>query len=314
MNILVTGSLAFDYIFDYPNTFEENIDPTKLHILNLSFLVDNFKKQNGGTAGNIAYNLSLLKTPVSILGVAGSDFKEYGTLLKRTGVNISQIKFIKNDSSASAFIITDKKDNQITAFYPGAMKRSDALSLKNLKAKPDFCVISPNVPEVMIKLAKECQSLKIQFMFDPGMQLSRLTDQELLTGLKGAQILIGNDYEIGLIKKRLKVTDDDLLKEVEILITTLGDRGAVIKTDSETIEIPVAKPKEVLDPTGAGDAFRAGFLAGFLRCSSLKYCGLMGALASCYTVEKYGTTTHKFNLPQFKKRFKQNFGLDLKIS
>lgn len=296
--ILVTGSLAFDVIMDFPGKFADHIDPTKIHILNLSFLVNTLKKQKGGTAGNIAYNLALLKTPVSILGSAGEDFKEYQEFLKKAGVDTSQIKISQENLTSQAFIITDQADNQITAFYPGAMSENSRLSIDTA----DFAVISPNDPKAMLNFAKEAQTLKIPYMFDPGMQLPRLTDQDLITGIDGAKILIGNDYEIGLIKKRLKTIKTD------ILITTLGEKGSIIQTPEETIQINPAKPKEVVDPTGAGDAYRAGFLAGYLQGKDLKTSGQMGSVAACYAIEKYGTTTHEFTLDEFQARYKGNYG------
>lgn len=295
--ILITGSLAFDVIMDFPGRFADHIDPTKIHVLNVSFLVDTLKKQQGGTAGNIAYNLALLKTPVSILGSAGEDFKEYQDFLKKVGVDTSQIKISPDNLTSQAFIITDQSDNQITAFYPGAMSENSKLSI-NLA---DFAVISPNDPKAMINFALECQKRNIPYMFDPGMQLPRLTDQDLTAGINRAKILIGNDYEIGLIKKRVR----DI--KVDILITTLGAKGSIIQYKDQTIQISPAKPKKVVDPTGAGDAYRAGFLAGYLQGKDLKTSGQMGSVGACYAVEKYGTTTHRFTMEEFQKRYGENY-------
>ncbi|MBI2334262.1 carbohydrate kinase family protein [Candidatus Daviesbacteria bacterium] len=296
--VLVTGSLAYDVIMDFPGKFADHIDPTKTHILNLSFLVDTLKKQKGGTAGNIAYNLALLQMPVSILGSAGEDFNEYSDFLQKAGVKVSNIKIVKNKLTSQAFIVTDQADNQITAFYPGAMSENVNLSIE----ASEFAVISPNDPRAMINFALESQNLNIPYMFDPGMQLPRLSDRQLLQGMTGAKILIGNDYEVTLIKKRLKEI------KVDILITTFGEKGSLIQTKDQNIEIQAARPKKVLDPTGAGDAYRAGFLAGYLQGRDLKECGQMGSVAACYSVEKYGTTTHSFTLDEFQVRYKENYG------
>jgi len=300
--VLVTGSLAYDVIMDFPGKFSDHIDPTKIHILNLSFLVDTLKKQQGGTAGNISYNLALLEIPVSILGSVGEDFDEYHRFLQKAGVDVSSIKVIKNEQTSQAFITTDKADNQITSFYPGSMKNNASLKIADLLQKPGFVVISPNDPKAMVNFALECQKLNIPYMFDPGMQLPRLTDQDLITGIKEAKILIGNDYEIGMIKKRLKKI------EVEILITTLGEKGSEILTKKGLIRIQAARPKSVIDPTGAGDAYRAGFLSGYLQGLDLNECGQMGSIAACYSVEKYGTTTHSFTIAEFKQRYQENYG------
>ncbi len=300
--VLVTGSLAYDVIMDFPGRFADHIDPTKTHILNLSFLVDSLKKQKGGTAGNIAYNLALLEVPVTILGSAGRDFNEYYEFLQKAGVDVSNIKIVKNEQTSQAFIITDKADNQITSFYQGSMKNNSSLKISDLSQKSEFAVISPNDPLAMINFALECKELDIPYMFDPGMQLPRLTDQDLITGIAGAKILIGNDYEIGMIKKRLKVV------KTEILITTFGEKGSLIQTKDQAVKVKAAKPERVVDPTGAGDAYRAGFLSGYLQGLDLKVCGQMGSLAACYSVEKYGTTTHSFTPEQFQKRYQENYG------
>lgn len=307
MKILITGSLAFDLIMDFPGRFTEHIDPSKLHILNVSFLVDSLKKERGGNSANIAYTLSLLGMETAILSSAGDDFDSYSRFLTENKINIDNINIVTGDSTATAIIMTDQADNQISAFYPGAMRQNINLSIKNIKTPVDFAVITPDLPEAMIKFATECKELNIPYLFDPGMQLPRLSDAQLRLGIKGAEILIGNDYEMGVIKKRLFLTELDLLSEVRILITTLGEKGSIIQTKSEEITVAAVKPDSALDPTGAGDGYRAGFLAGFLKKLDLKTSGQMGSVTSCYAIEKYGTTNHKFSLDEFKKRYSANF-------
>ncbi len=311
--ILVTGSLAFDYIMDYQGVFSDHIMPDKIHKINLSFLLTTLKKQKGGTAGNIAYNLALLQTPVSIFAAAGNDFSEYSAFLVQSGVDISNIQIIKDKPTASAFIMTDKIDNQITGFYPGAMSDSPNYSLKDLQQKPDFVIISPNDPKAIIKQAEECRQLNLEFMIDMGMQLPALEPEQIRQILKKAKILIGNDYEIDLLKTKASLTEADLFKDVEIIITTLGAKGSIIQTKDEKIEVSAAKTTEVSDPTGAGDAYRAGFICGFQKGLPLKTCGQMGAIASCYAIEKYGTTSHTFSLEVFRARYKENFKEELSI-
>ena len=308
--ILVTGSLAFDHIMNFPGKFSDHIMPDKIHQINLSFLVTTLKKQKGGTAGNIAYTLALLKNPVSILGIAGSDFSDYKKFLQQAGVDTSQIK-TSPDITSSAYIMTDITDNQIAAFYPGAMNDAETLSLSNTKT--DLVVISPNNPKAMVKFVKECQNSGTDYMLDPGMQLPALDPEDLKMMTANATILIGNDYEISLLKEKVSLDDKQLLNQVKILITTLGDKGSSIQTPNETIQIDAGKPEEVVDPTGAGDAYRAGFLAGYSKGLDLQICGQMGSIASCYTIEKYGTTSHAFSLEEFKGRYKENFGEELKL-
>lgn len=309
--ILVTGSLAFDLIMDFPGKFTEHIDPSKLHILNISFLVDSLKRERGGNSGNIAYSLALLGMDASILSCAGDDFEPYARFLTENNIDISNIKIIPGESTATATIMTDQADNQISAFYPGAMRQNINLSIKAVKDKPDFAIITPDLPEAMAKFAAECKELQIPYLFDPGMQLPRLTDSQISEGIAGAEILIGNDYEIGMILKRLKLFDEDLRRQVKILITTLGERGSIIQSQDEKVEIAPVKSKEMLDPTGAGDAYRSGFLAGYLRGFDLKTSGQMGSVASCYAIEKYGTNNHRFSLEEFKQRYKENYGENL---
>ena len=309
--ITITGSLAFDHIMDFPGKFSDHIMPDKIHQINLSFLVNTLSKQKGGTAGNIAYNLALLKTLVGIVGIAGHDFPEYAKFLENTGVDISRIQTAQSSLTSSAFIMTDIADNQITAFYPGAMEDAPQLSLDGVTT--DFVVVSPNNPEAMIKFCKQCQQLKIPYMLDPGMQLPALSSSDLQDMLNGAAILIGNDYEISLLKEKLSLDDQKILNQAKILITTLGEKGSTIQTKNQTLQVPAAKPNQVTDPTGAGDAFRAGFLAGFIKELDLKICGQMGAAAACYAIEKYGTTNHKFTIQEFCERYRENFGEELKL-
>ena len=184
------------------------------------------------------------------------------------------------------------------------MNHSSELTLDTISEPVDFLIIAPDLPKTMIKLAQEAMEKKIPYLFDPGMQLPRLTNQELEEGIRGATILIGNDYEMGLMIKRL---GNDLIRTVPIVITTLGEKGSIIEQGNKKIEIKPSLPSQVLDPTGAGDAYRAGFMAGFLKEKDLKVCGQMGSLTACYTVEKYGTTTHHFTKEEFKERYIKNY-------
>ncbi|MBI4999244.1 carbohydrate kinase family protein [Candidatus Gottesmanbacteria bacterium] len=331
MKIIVTGSLAFDFIMDFPGKFGDHILPEKIHQINLSFLVKDMKKQYGGTAGNIAYNLALLGLRPTVLATAGNDFAEYRKELVKVGVDDTVIRIAVSEPTASAFIFTDMVDNQITGFYPGAMSASAKLKIKNEKLKinkDDFVVIAPNEPRAMIKYAKECQNLGIPYLFDPGMQLPRLKTQDLRLGVEGAKIVIGNDYEISLIQKRLDTSDGvrspapsgagrstppRWRNQGQIWITTLGEKGSIIESGGKIYKISPARPRQVLDPTGAGDAYRAGFLAGYLRGLPLEICGRMGSVAAVYTVEKYGTQTHKFTKKEFCQRYEENFGEKLKL-
>lgn len=311
--ILVTGSLAFDHIMNFPGRLGDNIMPEKIHMLNASFLVEDMKKSFGGTAGNIAYSLSLLGIRTAILGIAGEDFETYKEFLEKNEIDTSYIKLVNNLYTSTAFGITDSADNQIWGFYAGADKMTDHLSIFDVSGKIDFGVVAPHNPRAMLKFAQEYQQAKIPYLFDPGMQLPWLTGADLRQALKGAKIIISNDYEMGVVEKKIESSLATLAAQGKIVITTLGPAGSQIMTDSGTLNIRAARVRSTTDPAGAGDAYRSGFLAGFLRGLSIKTCGQMGSVTAAYTVEKFGTTTHDFTLEEFIRRYKDNFGEEIQL-
>ncbi|MBI1729381.1 carbohydrate kinase family protein [Candidatus Acetothermia bacterium] len=312
--IIVTGSLAFDHIMDFPGRFSEHILPEKIHILNVSFLVDTLKRQRGGVAGNIAHNLALLGERPVILAAAGEDFQEYSKFLSAEGIDLSHVRIIPGDYTASAFITTDLADNQITGFYPGAMGQADLLSLKDFDPKKiELVLIAADKPSVMVKYSRECQELGIPYIFDPSQQIVRLSNEELRIGIQGAKVLIGNDYEIQLILNRFKATEEDLLKQVTFLISTLGEKGSHIHTRYGVVEIPIAKPNEITDPTGAGDAYRAGIIKGMIHNWPLEVMGRVAALSAVYAIESYGAQEHRYTKSEFVKRYQENFGAEIEL-
>lgn len=312
-NILVTGSLAFDYIMDFPGNFTDHINPEVAHKINVSFRVNKLKKARGGTAGNILYNLILLNTQAFIIGAVGQDFAEYAEFLSKKGVDTTHIKIIPDEFTSQAYIMTDKKDDQISAFYSGAMDYNHTFSIEDLIPLPSFVLITPNDIQAMSKYVKSCKKLRIPYLYDPSQCLTDLSNEQIMEGLKEAKIFINNDYEHAMIKKRLHLSDEDFLKHAEIVIITKGAEGSEIYTKNANISIPTVKPKEVLDPTGAGDAYRSGFMAGFIRNFDLKTCGQMAAVSATYAIEHYGTQNHTFAIAQFKRRYVQAFGEVLEL-
>ena len=316
VNVVVTGSLGYDYIMDFPGRFADRIMADNIHKISLSFLVDKLSKQFGGTAGNIAYTLKLFGVEPFILSAAGNDFAPYKKFLISKRISTTHIKEYKDVSTGSYFVITDKDDNQIGSFYAGAMKYAKELSLalKGLtlsgKVRPyeNFIVIAPNDPTAMKQYVKDCRKKSLPYLYDPAFQIDNFTPDELREGIEGAKILIGNDYEIDLIQDKLGITHEDLRVCGPIVITTLGPKGSIVETRYESIGIKPAKPKNTSDPTGAGDAYRAGFLAGYLRKFDLGVCGQMGSVAAVYTVEQYGTQTHSFTNKEFIARYRENYG------
>jgi len=305
-HIVVTGSLGFDYIMDFSGKFADRIMNDKVHKISLGFLVDSLKKQFGGTAGNIAYSLRLLGMEPHIIAPAGNDFDPYLSFLKKAGVRTDGIVTHEDVATGSYFVVTDQEDNQIGSFYKGALKYAQDLSILG-NEKTDLVMISPTDPEAMKKYVKECRAHHIPYMYDPAFQIGDFSPEVLKEGIEGSAIFIGNDYEIALVEQKLSLSHAQLLAITPMLITTLGAKGSVIETNGKRIEIAVAHPKDVSDPTGAGDAYRGGFLAGYLRGYDPQTCGRMGAVASVYTVEMYGTMTHTYTQKEFCARYKENF-------
>jgi len=305
--ILVTGSVAYDRIMNFPGYFKDNILPDKIHILNVSFFINQLKESFGGTAGNIAYNLSLLGFKPSILGNVGAkDFIMYEAWLKKNKIDLSQINILSNQQTASAYIITDKSDNQIAGFFPGAMNKpitSGKLNLSGVK----LAIVSPQNPIDMIKLPEIFKKKNIPYIFDPGQQVTSLSGPQLKKAITGSYVLVGNDYEINLISKKTGWSISQILKKTQILVTTLGSKGSKIQQGLKTYKIKPAKPKNTSDPTGAGDAYRAGLIYGLINNWDLGKTGKLAGLVSVYTVELYGTQTHKFTKKSLASRYRQNF-------
>jgi adenosine kinase len=309
MKVFVTGSIAFDYIMVFPGKFRDHILPEKMHILSVSFLVESLRRMRGGTAPNIAYNLVLLGQKPTVVGTVGEDFAEYRSWLESRGVDTSGIKEIHNLFTASCFINTDLQDNQITAFYPGAMSHASTLSLKALHVTPDdLVVVAPNDPQAMARHAEECVELGIPYLYDPSMQAPRMTADELNAGFKGAKMLTGNDYEFGMMSEKLGITEDELRRRVSITVMTRGEAGALITVDGVEFDIPPAKPKEVKDPTGAGDAFRSGLITGYTLGMPWDVTGRIAALTAVYAIEHAGTQEHSYTIDEFKARYRENYG------
>jgi len=312
LKIAVSGSLAYDQIMDFPGRFSDHILPKEIHNLNLSFFLSGLRRSYGGTAGNIAYNLTLLKEKPIILGIAGFDFGDYRAWLKKQGADISRVRTVASDRTATAYIITDQADNQIAAFYPGATPKDYASRARALK-DIDLAIIAADDKGRMLDYVAAYQSNHIPYIFDPGQALIAFASVELLKSIKGAKVLIGNDYEIKLIADKLKLKLADLVGMVEILIITKGGQGSEIYSGESKITVKPAKPKNTSDPTGAGDAYRAGLIKGLLMGYNLKACAQLASTVSVYTVEKYGTQTHKFSLMELKKRYYQNYRGKLSI-
>jgi adenosine kinase len=310
MHIVVTGSIAFDYLMSFPGNFVEHVKPDKLGKLSLSFLVDSMIKQYGGCAPNIAFSLAMLGERPVVMGTAGQDFGEYGAWLESHGVDTSAIRIIPEVFTASFFANTDEAQNQIASFYTGAMTYARELSFKDFETPVDLTIISPNDPVAMDKYPEECKELGIPYIYDPSQQVVRSDPASLRRGVDGADILVVNDYEYELLKDRTEMSDEEIRDAVRrAVIVTQGAEGATIWA-GEAIHVPAAPPTEIADPTGVGDAFRAGLIKGLALGLPWDACGRIGSLAATYVLETQGPQAHAYTLAEFVERYTSIFGDD----
>jgi adenosine kinase len=303
--IIVTGTLAYDYIMDFPGSFSDHILPEKLHAINLSFIVNKFEKHRGGTAGNVSYALGLLDTPHILFSCAGRDFDPYKKDFKKFGISLAHVAIDKKTYTSTGFAMTDKKDSQIWGFFYGASENIAKLRVEMVASKNDLVLIGPSGATGSMSLLKQCIEFTTPYMFDPGFILTQVSDTDLSLGVEHATYLIGNDYEIELIKSRVKNWKTLFAKKT--IITTLGEKGALIYQQGKNYTITPVRTKKVVDPTGAGDAWRAGFLAGLSHDFDIQTCGQMGSLAACYAVEGYGTQEYTYSKTEFISRYRQSF-------
>lgn len=307
MDILLTGSVAYDYLMTFPGQFQEQILPERLASISLSFLVDSMSKQRGGIAPNIAYTMALLGGKPRVMATVGEDFSDYRAWLEDKGVDTSLMKVVSGEFTASFFATTDQVSAQIASFYPGAMGYSATQSLKELDQKPDLVIVSPSAPEAMMKFPAECRALGIPYLYDPSQQVLRLEGSELARDMEGAQFLFCNDYEFGLISKKTGWSLDQILEHVRVLVITRGKDGADLYAGQDSVHIPTVPEDEIVDPTGVGDAFRGGFLAGYSHNFDWKLCGEIGSLAAVYCLEQRGPQSHKYSKTEFIERFRKHF-------
>jgi adenosine kinase len=317
VRIVVTGSLAYDYIMNFPGYFKDHILPEKVHMLTVSFLVDSMRRMRGGVAGNIAYSLALLGERPLVVATAGQDFAEYRAWMGLQGIDASGIVEIPDEFTASCFINTDQANNQIVAFYTGAMAYSKDLSLEGLGlGADDLVVISPTDPDAMCRYADECRRMGVPFLFDPGKQTPRLEAEQLLSGLTGARVLVGNDYEFAMMAKKIGWSEAALIASAPVTVVTRGEQGSTIytgATNGQGIDIPIAPVAEVRDPTGAGDAYLAGLVFGLARKFSLPVTGRIAALMAAYEIEQRGCQEHHFLAAEFVERYAKAFGPSLEV-
>jgi len=307
MQIIVTGSIAFDYLMSFPGKFTEHFLPEHFSRVSLSFLVDTMDKRRGGCAPNIAYTLALLGEHPRLMATAGQDFGDYRRWLDAAGVDTSLVREISDKFTASFFCSTDQANNQIASFYTGAMAHAAELSFRTA-GQTDLVIISPNDPAAMTQYAAECRTLGIPYIFDPGQQCARMNGEELTEGIAGAYLVICNDYEMELIREKTQMSEADILKSAKILVITRGEHGSSVYEGSTRADVPAVTPHRIADPTGVGDAYRGGFMKGLAHRTDLTTCARIGSVAATYALEHLGGTSHSYSMQEFRARYEQHFG------
>ena len=307
MKLVVTGSIAYDYLMSFPGKFIEHFLPEHMQRISLSFLVDTMDKRRGGCAPNIAYTLALLGERPYLMAVAGQDFGDYRQWLDAAGVDTSLVRQVPDKFTASFFCSTDEDNNQIASFYAGAMANAAELSFRTVE-DCGLVIISPNDPAAMIQYAEECRALAIRYIFDPGQQCTRMSGHELREGIVGAHIVIANDYEFELIREKTALGEADVLEEAAALIVTRGEHGSSIYTAKGRNDVPAVKPHRIVDPTGVGDAFRGGLMKGLAHGVHIQVAAQMGSVAATYALEHLGGQSHSYTWNDFAARYAEHFG------
>ncbi len=307
MNILVSGSIAYDRIMPFPGYFADHIMPDKIHILNVCFLVEGLIEKFGGTAGNIAYTLALLGEKPEVLATVGKDFGHYEKWMHKHGISLNSIRTIQEELTAAAYITTDKADNQITGFNPAAMKYSSQHDFSNLSPENTLAVVSPGNLDDMYNYSLAYQEKGIRYIFDPGQNIPAFSGEKMLEMISGCYILVSNDYELEMIMKNTGLSKAELLNHARYIITTLGADGCLVVKKREETRLPAAHVSNVVDPTGAGDGFRAGLIKGMAEGRPVPEAAKVGLTSAAYPVEHHGTQEHHFTQEEFWVRFADNF-------
>ena len=312
MRIAITGSVATDHLMTFPGLFNDSLMADQLHNVSLSFLVDDLQIRRGGVEANIGFGMGVLGGNPILVAAVGSDFAEYQTWLENHGVDCDHVHVSQTAHTARFMCTTDQEQNQIASFYPGAMSESIELELAKISEKVhglDLVLIGADDPDAMRKHTVACKSLGIPFVADPSQQLPRLDSQQTVDVIDGAEYLFNNEYEATLIEQRTGWSADEVLDHVGIRITTMGSKGARITSrDGLDISVPVAQEKAIKDPTGVGDAFRAGFLTGLGWGLSPQRCAEVGSLLATYVIETIGTQEYILDKSEFISRLEQAYG------
>jgi adenosine kinase len=309
MKLIVTGSIAFDYLMSFPGKFTEHFLPEHMHRLSLSFLVDSMDKRRGGCGPNIAYTIALLGERPYLMATAGQDFGDYRAWMDAVNIDTSLVRVVNGKFCASFFCSTDQHSNQIASFYTGAMANAGELSMRTVAGiKEALVIISPNDPEAMVQYAGECAAMGVKYIWDPGQQCARMDGAQLAEGVSGAFMVIVNDYEMELLRQKTRMSEGDIVAQVPLLVITRGENGCRIHTKDGTEDVKAVPPHRIEDPTGVGDAFRGGFMKGLAMGAPYAVCGQIGSVAATYALEHLGGTAHAYTWDEFAARYEWHFG------
>ncbi|MEP7166914.1 MAG: carbohydrate kinase family protein [Candidatus Woesebacteria bacterium] len=307
MKLILTGSIAIDRIMSYDGRYADVIQPDKLHVLSLSVLLSQMRETRGGVAANIAYTLALLGEKPLLYGSVGQNGLEYMDSLKDMGIDTSKVHFSILPTAAFN-VITDKANCQVGGFYPGAMSDAKSLRIEPFKNDTVFVVISPHDPAQMAFQVKECKKLKKRMCYDIGQQASNVSGKDIQAGIEACELLIVNDYEMGVLTEKTGWSQEKIVAMVKTVVVTLGEKGSLVWSEGRRHSVSALKVKKVVDPTGAGDAFRSGFLYGYIQDVDPVICAKLGATAAAFAVEVQGTQAHHFTKTQFRTRYQKQFG------
>lgn len=305
--VVISASIAYDFIMAFGGSFADHIIPEKTHVISVSFLVDSLRKQRGGVGGNIAYSLALLGTRSTLVGAVGSDFGPYREEFAKLGIDLSGVIEDESRLTASAFMMADRKDNQIASFFPGPSDLAADIDVRPFGNAATYGIVGATNPDAMIRHAAQLGESTCRMIYDPAFQIIILSGDDIKAGIDQAWAVIGNDYEFAMIERKTGLTIDDITNRVEVVAVTYGEQGSELRTGGRIVRCPAAPAEVVQDPTGAGDAYRSGLIKGLLLGLDLEVIGRLAGLTATYVVEQVGTQEHSYTPESFIARFDKSF-------
>ncbi len=305
--VVISGSLAYDHIMTYPGSFQDHIIPGKVYVLSVSFLFDSMRRDRGGVAGNVGYSLALLGERPAIVGAGGADFGDYRGACESIGIDMTHVVDVETELTGSSFMTTDVSGNQIAGFYPGASSHACEISVLDLGRQAVFGFVGATTLEAMRRHAREFAESGCRLIYDPSQQVVSISPEDLLEGIGRAWALIGSDYEMAVIEQKTGLDVEDLAERVPFVGVTLGKFGSELRFEGRKIVVPAAPAGRMGDPTGGGDAYRAGLMKGMMLGLPLEIAGRMGSLAATYSVERHGPQEQYYTAHEYVARFDQEF-------